>query len=69
MSGFFSKAVLQAVLLFGLDTWVATPRMGRALGRFQDQVARRLTGRVLRQKPDGKCNYTSVAAVRDEVGF
>ena len=25
MSGFFSKAVVQAVLLFGSETWVVTP--------------------------------------------
>ena len=28
----FFKAVVQAVLLFGSETWVVTPRMGKALG-------------------------------------
>ena len=28
--GFFFKAVVQAVLLFSSETWVVTPRMGRA---------------------------------------
>ena len=32
VSGFFFKAVVQAVLLFGSETWVFTPRMGKALG-------------------------------------
>ena len=32
VSGFFLKAVIQLVLLFGLETWVVTPRMGRVLG-------------------------------------
>ena len=32
MTGFFFKAVVQAVLLFDLDTWVVTPYMGRDLG-------------------------------------
>ena len=40
VSGFFFKAVVQAVLLFCSDTWLVTPCMGRALGGFQDQVAR-----------------------------
>ena len=43
--GVFFKAVVQAVLLFGSETWVLTPRMGRDLGSFQNRVARRITGR------------------------
>ena len=29
---FFFKAMVQEVLLFGLKTWAATPRMGSPLG-------------------------------------
>ena len=36
---FFFKAMVQAVFLFGSDTWVVTPCMERALGGFQDHVA------------------------------
>ena len=43
--GYFFKAVTQAVLLFGVETWVITPRMERALSIFQHRVARRITGR------------------------
>ena len=32
LSDFFLNAVVQAVLLFRSDTWVVTPRMGKALG-------------------------------------
>ena len=32
VSGLFFKAVVQALLLFGLETWLVTPCMGRALG-------------------------------------
>ena len=56
VSGFFFKSVVQAVLLFSLETWVVTPRMGRALGGFHDQVEIRMTGRLLRRKPDRKWN-------------
>ena len=38
LSGFFFKALVQAVLLFGLETWVATPCTGKGLGKFQAQV-------------------------------
>ena len=36
---------------------------------FQDQVAQRLTGRLLRRKPHGKWKYTLLAAARDKAGF
>ena len=48
VSGFFFKAVIQSVLIFGAETWVITPHMGRVLGDFQYQVARQLTGRLPR---------------------
>ena len=54
VSRFFFKAVVQAVLIFGAETWVVTPRMGGFLGGFQDQVARNLTGRIQWQWVDGK---------------
>ena len=46
VSGFFFKAVLQSVLLFGTETWVVTPHMGRVLEGFQDQVMLQLIGRL-----------------------
>ena len=52
VSGFFFEAMVQAVLLFDLETWVVTPRMVRALGGFQDHVARRLMGWILWRKTD-----------------
>ena len=36
VSSFFFEAVIQAVLLFGADTCVVTPRMGKALGGGSD---------------------------------
>ena len=69
MSGFFFKAVVQAVRLLGLETWLVTPRMGKSLGGFQYQVARLLTGRLPWRTPDGKWIYTSAATTREEAGF
>ena len=48
VSGFFFKAVIQVVLIFGLETWEVAPRMGKALGGVQTQVVIRLTGRLHR---------------------
>ena len=66
---FFFKAVVQEVLLFGAETWVVNPHMGKVLGRFQTQVARPLTGRLPQSTTDGKWRYTSAAAAREEAGF
>ena len=43
--------------------------MRRALGGFQYQVARRLTGRLPRRNSDGKRKYTLAAAARKEAGL
>ena len=53
MSGFFFKAMLQGVLLFGVNTWVVTPRVGISLGGFKTQVARRLTEQLPRRTTYG----------------
>ena len=37
-------AVVQAVMLYGSETWVVTPRIGRVLGVFRHRVDRRLRG-------------------------
>ena len=47
------------MLLFGLETCVFTPFMGKALGGFQDQVDRHLMVRIPQKKLDGKWTYTS----------
>ena len=69
VSGFFFKAVVQAVMLFSSETWVGTPRMGRVLGEFQYQVARRMGRQIPRRKIYGKWEYTLLETAREEVGF
>ena len=67
--GFVFKAVIQALMLLGSETWVVTPRMGMSLGGFQTQVARRATGQLPWRTTDGTWKYTSAAAAREAVGF
>ena len=57
VSGNFLKAVVKAVLLFGAETWVLTPRMERALDSFQHGAAFRLTERQPRRREDGRWEY------------
>ena len=54
VSGNFSKAVVQAVLLFRAETWVLTPRMERALESFQHGAVRRITKRQPRRRGYGR---------------
>ena len=53
-------AVVQAVMLYGSDTWVMTLRVGWVLCVFHHRVACRLTGRQPRIGQDGGWMYTSL---------
>ena len=65
----FYKAVAQAVLLFGAETWVLTPRMERALDRFHHRVAQRITRRQQRRQVDGRWEYSPLEEAMGEAGF
>ena len=69
VSGNFYKAVAQAVLLFGAETWVLTQSMEKALDSFQFRVARRMTGKKPRQKKDGRLYYLPLAESLREAGM
>ena len=53
----FYKAVTQAVLLFGAETWFITQSMEQALDSFQSRVASRITGKQPRRRTDGRWDY------------
>ena len=69
VSGHFYKEVSQVVLLFGAETWVLTPRMERALDRFQHRVARRLDGRQPMRRGGGSWAYPPLEEAMVESGF
>ena len=69
VSGKFYKAVAQAILLFGAETWALTHRMEKDLDRFQSRVARRLTGRQPRRKSYGSSEYPPLAEALREAGM
>ena len=60
MSEKIYKEVAQAVLLFGAETWVITPRMERALDSFHRRFAQHLTGRQSRRRGNGSYAYPSL---------
>ena len=44
MTGRFYLAVVQAVLIFGSETWVLTPRFEKSLKGFHHRVVQRMSG-------------------------
>ena len=69
VSGHFFKAVTQAVLLFGDETWVLTPRMELDLSTFQHRFAQRITDREPRRRGIGICEYPSLEESMTEASF
>ena len=57
VSGNVFKAVVQAVLLFGAETWVLTLRTERAMESFQHRAARQITGRQPQRRRDERWTY------------
>ena len=62
VSGMFFKTVVQAVLFFGSETWVLISHMGRALGSFQREVARWITGGQPKIQEEVRWEYPPLAA-------
>ena len=67
--GTFYKAVSQAMLLFGAETWVLTSRMEWALDIFQHRVAKWLTVRQMRRGGGGVWVYPPLEEAMGEAGF
>ena len=66
----FYLATVQAVLLFGSETWVITPPMLKALTGFHHRVARQLTGKVGRYLPrEDRWVYPPIDEVLAEAGL
>ena len=51
---YFYKAVVQAVLLYGSESWVLTQKMWKAVESFHSSCARYIVGEHIRQRPDGE---------------
>ena len=69
VSGMFFKAVMQSLILFGLETWVMTHHMGRALVGFQLRVAQLITGKQPLRLLNGSWEYPPLDMVMQEAVF
>ena len=66
-TGNLYMALVQAVLLFGLETLVISPRIGRILGGYRHQVVRRMMRQKSRQQVDGSWVYPPLDTAMVEV--
>jgi hypothetical protein len=64
----FYKAVCQAVLLYGCETWTVTKSMLRVLEGFHHKCARRISGLMARQTATG-WYYPPLATAMAEAGL
>ena len=69
VSSTFYTEVAQAVLIFGEEMWVLTPRTEKALDSFQSRVVRRITGRQPRRKKDGSWDCPPLAGALRDAGM
>ena len=68
-SGQIYLAVVQLVQLYGSETWVMTPYIGRVLGVFHHRLAHRLTGRQPWRGRDGVWIYPPLEDAMAEAGL
>ena len=62
-------AVIQSIMMYGLETWITTPRIGRVLGIFHHRLAHRMTGRQSLRGRDGVWVYPLLEDAMAEAGF
>ena len=65
----FYKAVLQATLMFGEETWVMLPRIGRNLGGSHHRVDHQLENMQPRRDMTGRWFYPPVEKAMPAVGM
>ena len=67
--GMFYKATVQAVLLFGSESWSVTPAILSSLEGFHVRAARRMAGMMPTRDTSGKWEYPSSGEVLEKVGL
>jgi hypothetical protein len=67
--GYFYKAIVQAVLLYGSETWVVSDAHLRQFRSFHSKVGRHLTGRHIRPLEDGSWFCPPTVEVLEDAGL
>lgn len=69
IASIFYKAVVQAVLLYGSETWVITKRALTLLDSFHHRIARQITGQHVYQGPQGTWIYPDPKETLEKAGL
>ena len=67
--GNFYVAVVQVILLFGLETWVVTPNIKRISGRFYHSLARPILEKMPLQRMEGMWEYPTLGGATRAAGI
>ena len=62
-------ALVQAVILFGSETWVMTPRLEKSLEGFRHWAVWHMAGMVSKRQQDGTWLYKTIGALLTMVGL
>jgi hypothetical protein len=63
------KVVIQAILLYGSETWSVTPPMLTKLENFHRRCARHITGQHIRPREDGTWEYPHTKEIFEQTGL
>ena len=66
---YFYQAIVQAVLLYGSETWVLTQPIKQILNTFHHRCARFITGRFIHPDKDGIWVYPNSQEVLKQAGL
>ena len=69
VKGYFYKAIVQAVLLYGSESWCMTKAMIKKFKSFHLRVARYLSGKHIRPLEDGTWLYPVSEEILEETGL
>ncbi len=67
--GMFCKAIVQAVLLYGCETWVITPKLLKALEGFHHRMARRISNMMPKRQANGDWYYPPIDKALEKAGL
>ena len=66
---YFYQAIVQAVLLYGSETWVMTQPIIQKLNTFHHQCARFITGSFIHPNDDGTWTYPNSKIILKKAGL
>jgi ssDNA-binding Zn-finger/Zn-ribbon topoisomerase 1 len=67
--GYFYKAVVQSVLLYGSESWTMTPQMLAVLRSFHHKIARRISGYLPQRNQDDTWHYPPITEALETAGL